>query len=253
MNFSGISSRGLIGQVLRFPLKFIPRNAVVPILQGPLRGKRWIAGSSNHGCWLGSYEFEKQQVFIEAIQSGDVIYDIGAHVGFYTLLSSKLAGTKGHVVAFEPFPSNVQFLQKHLKLNGVDNVTVIEKAVSDQPGQVAFEIAQSSTMGHLTKNKNAASSIMVDVVALDQFIDEAQLPLPDVLKVDIEGAEYDFLRGASQLLSSRPIKIFLATHGAEVHANCLAFLRGLGYQLTSLEDKPLETCSEVLAIKKTAI
>lgn len=253
MNFSGISSRGLFGRVLRFPLKLVPKGAVVPILQGPLKGKRWIVGSSNHGCWLGSYEFEKQQVFIEIIQHGDVVYDIGAHVGFYTLLSSQLVGSEGHVVAFEPFPPNAQFLNRHLSYNRIDNVTVIEKAVSDQQGKLTFETVQGSSMGHLATHTKTASSIMVDVVALDQFIAEAQLPLPNVLKVDIEGAEYDFLRGASQLLSSRAITMFLATHGQEVHTKCLSLLHDLGYQLSSLEDKPLETCSEVLATKKTAI
>lgn len=65
---------------------------VVPVLQGSLRGRKWIVGSSNHGCWLGSYEWKKQRLFTRTVSSGDVVFDIGAHVGFYTLLASVLVG-----------------------------------------------------------------------------------------------------------------------------------------------------------------
>jgi FkbM family methyltransferase len=253
MNFSGISQRNKIGQLLRLPLKLIPGTMVVPIVQGPLQGKRWIVGSSSHGCWLGSYEFEKQQQFIKHIQEGDIIYDIGAHVGFYTLLSSHLTGNKGHVVAFEPFPENMQFLANHMKLNKVKNVTLIAKAVSNYSGQTSFELAESSSMGHISTGINSSTTITVDVVGLDQFIVERQLPLPDVIKVDIEGEEFKFLEGAKQLLESRSVKLFLATHGHEVHLKCLTFLRNLGYQVMSLEDKPLELCSEILAIRHNVL
>jgi len=63
MNFSAISNKNIFGKILRFPLRFIPTKVVVPILQGTLKGKKWIVGSSNHGCWLGSYEYEKCILF----------------------------------------------------------------------------------------------------------------------------------------------------------------------------------------------
>ncbi|MBN8636124.1 MAG: hypothetical protein J0M07_12425 [Anaerolineae bacterium] len=100
MNFSGISRQSLIGQLLRLPLALMPKSARVPILQGALRGRWWIAGSSNHGCWLGSYEFDKQQRLSAHVQPGMVVYDIGAHVGFYTLLAAQLVGPGGHVFSF---------------------------------------------------------------------------------------------------------------------------------------------------------
>src|ERR1035438_590714 len=90
INFSGISGRTFIGKALRFPLSLIPCGTQMPILQGPLYGKRWIVGSSNHGCWLGSYEYPKQKAISAAIKRGDVVYDLGANVGFYSLLASVL-------------------------------------------------------------------------------------------------------------------------------------------------------------------
>ena len=82
MNFSSISDRSLLGKALRAPLKFIPTELVVPILQGRLKGKKWVNGSSNHGCWLGSYELGKQLIFSATIKEGSVVFDLGANVGF---------------------------------------------------------------------------------------------------------------------------------------------------------------------------
>ena len=97
MNFSGISNKKLLGKLLRFPFRFIPTDMRMPILQGRLKGKKWIVGSSNHGCWLGSYEYEKRLVFEKTVTKGSIVFDIGAHVGFYTLLASVLVGPGGRV------------------------------------------------------------------------------------------------------------------------------------------------------------
>src|SRR5256885_1092969 len=87
-----LSPDRLLGKLARAPLHLIPSKAVLPILQGPGRGLRWIVGSYNHGCWLGSYEYEKQVVLQRLVQKGNVVYDIGAHVGFFTLIFSRLVG-----------------------------------------------------------------------------------------------------------------------------------------------------------------
>ncbi|MHB9011046.1 MAG: hypothetical protein ACYC49_02335 [Ignavibacteriaceae bacterium] len=92
MNISKISYKSIIGRLIRLPLKLIPAKTVLPIMQGPLKGKKWIKGSSINGCWLGSYENDKQILFREYIKEGMVVYDIGANAGFYTLLSSLLVG-----------------------------------------------------------------------------------------------------------------------------------------------------------------
>lgn len=248
MNFSGVNSRSLVGKLLRLPLAAIPKSAIVPIMQGPLRGKRWIVGSSTHGCWLGSYEFPKQKTFINEIKEGDIVFDIGAHVGFYTLLSSQLVGEQGQVVSFEPFPPNLRYLKRHIQLNKLKNVRVVEKAVSNHSGTMTFEIGPSSSMGHLTE-QSSDKSIEVETIVLDEFVRKTNLPVPNLMKIDIEGAEFDCLVGARELLQNHPIKIFLATHGADVHSKCLSFLNELGYEIHSLSEKPLETTDEVLAIK----
>ncbi len=106
MNFSKISNRTLVGRLLRLPLRLIPPQSQFRIRSGPAKGLKWIVGTSDHGTWLGTYEFEKQQRFAELLSPGDVVFDLGAHAGFYTILASKRVGSMGHVFAFEPFPRN---------------------------------------------------------------------------------------------------------------------------------------------------
>lgn len=245
MNLSGVSDQSLIGKALRFPLRLIPCGTRMPILQGSLRGKRWIVGASNHGCWLGSYEHLKQKAFAAAIRPGDVVYDLGANAGFYSLLASVLVGPEGHVFSFEPVPSNVTFLRKHLELNGVRNCSVMEVAVSCSDETATFAIGPNSSMGHLTVDSQNA--LRVRTIALDNLIASGQARPPNVIKCDIEGGEYDALRGASQILSQYIPIIFLATHGPEVHEQCCALLTDFQYQLASLDDLPVSMTSEVIA------
>ena len=72
------------------------------------------------------------------------VFDIGAHAGYYTLIASKLVGGSGHVVAFEPAPRNLRYLRRHLSLNHVSNVTVLEVAVSDRAGVGRFDVGAES-------------------------------------------------------------------------------------------------------------
>lgn len=85
MDFSSISQKSWLGWLARLPLKLLPPGLVLPVLQGPLRGRRWIVGSGVHGYWLGSYELAKRRRFEQLVQPGQVVYDIGAQVGYYSL------------------------------------------------------------------------------------------------------------------------------------------------------------------------
>src|SRR5947208_793716 len=100
--------RRLLAKLVRLPLRLIPSQSIVRIRSGDLRGWRWIVGSSTNGCWLGTYESHMQRLFREHIGPGSTVFDIGANVGFFTLLASKLAGEAGRVYAFEPLPRNLR-------------------------------------------------------------------------------------------------------------------------------------------------
>ena len=213
INFSGISNKGIIGRMLRMPLRLLPVDAKIPVLQGKLRGKKWIIGSANHGCWLGTYEYEKQGMFVNRIKEGSVVYDIGANVGFYTLLASVLVGPRGKVIAFEPLPSNIYFLKEHVRLNKCSNVTVIDAAVSEKSGVTFFEEHTNRCMGSLSSK----GSLEVKTICLDDFVAKGEFPPPHYMKIDVEGAELLVLTGAKSILTNYHPTIFLATHGIEVH------------------------------------
>ena len=149
INFSGISNFGLLGRALRLPLRLVPKEADVRILQGPLRGNRWIAGSSNHGCWLGSYEAAKQRKIIEFVRRGMVCWDVGANVGFYTLLFAGLVGGEGRVLAFEPFPRKVELLRRHVEMNRRRNVRIFPSALGDFDGETGFHPRPGASMGRI--------------------------------------------------------------------------------------------------------
>jgi len=243
VNFSEISNHSVVGRILRSPLKLIPEDMPMPILQGKLRGKKWIAGAHTHGCWLGSYEQGKQVLFAGRVGEGEVVFDIGANVGFYTLLASTLVGAGGHVYAFEPLPRNIDYLRQHLLLNQVNNVTVIEAAASAGTGFATFEDGGPSAMGHLS----LSGSLQVKTVGIDDLISRGIVRSPDVLKLDVEGDEMLVLSGARSALERSKPTIFLATHGPQVHREACEFLRSLDYQLESISPQTLEETDELIA------
>ena len=242
IDFSSIAPNTDFGKLLRLPLALVPRSAVVRILQGPLRGCYWIAGSFNHGCWLGSYEMRKQKSFAHSIEPGQIVYDIGANVGIYTLLASKCVSAKGQVFAFEPLPENIKYLEKHVKLNDCQNVMIQSAAICDHCGVMRFEDAGCRATAHLSSN----GVLEVKTYSLDEFIYVLNNPIPDIIKIDVEGAEYAVLQGARKLLTTNPPIIFLATHSSEIHAACCQLLNAVHYRLESIGHQPVETTDELL-------
>lgn len=244
INFSNLSPRGLVGRLARLPLKLVPAGAKVRVLQGPMRGMKWIAGSHTHGCWLGSYERDKQALFLRHIRPGVAVYDIGANVGFYTLLASRIVGPAGSVIAFEPLPRNLALLREHIRCNELANVRVIDAAVAERAGEACFDDSLGHAEGHIAES----GPIRVKVVAIDELRDAGQIPAPAAMKIDVEGAEMAALRGADRTIAAAQPVIFLATHGAAVHAECLRWLRDRGYTCSSMDSRPMETTDEVLAL-----
>ena len=243
MNFSKINYRSFWGRLLRLPLRLIPKRMAMPIMQGCLRGTKWIVGAGEHGYWLGSYEMNKRLAFEREISPGAVTYDIGANVGYFSLLAAKLAGPEGQVYAFEPLPRNTEFLRKHVKINHFDNIEVIEAAVSDHSGEAHFDLGASSAMGHLAE----AGGIQVRMVTLDEMLAAGELRAPDYMKVDVEGAEFETLKGARKLLEEHHPVLFLDTHQREAHLPTIELLRELGYEFEILDGKSLTATKELVA------
>ena len=229
-------------RVLQVPLSLIPPDTRVRVLLGPLRGAVWIVGSGNHVCWMGLYEYRKQLALTRLLSRGATVYDIGAHVGFHTLLTSRIVGPLGRVCAFEPLPRNLHYLRRHLALNRATNVRVIEAAVADHATDEAF-CEDGSYMGRL----RPGGKRIVKTVAVDPLVQDRTLPPPDYVKIDVEGAELRVLEGMRDTLATyRPV-VLLATHSPEVHRACIQFLTVLGYGLAPLAGRALSETDELIA------
>lgn len=218
--------RQLARAVIRAPLRLVPRGIVVPVLAGPMRGARWVVGAGTNGCWLGTYEPRTRQWLQAVLGPGRVFFDIGANVGFFTVLASRIVGGEGAVVAFEPLPENLRALQEHVRLNRAQNVTVVAAAVSDRAGTERFGPADNPAMGGLAPD----GSIDVATVTLDDLVKEGAVRRPDVLKIDVEGAELRVLAGARRTLVEARPAIVLSAHGWQLFEACREFLGQIGYE-----------------------
>lgn len=226
-----IAHNSWLGWLLRLPLRLLPKRAVVPVLRGINRGFAWRVGASIHGCWLGHYEMDKQRRLSELVNPGMVAYDIGANAGFYSLAFSRMVGGQGSVHAFEPLAENAANILEHMRLNACANLSLYQVAVSDHDGFSAFQVAPSNAMGHLTD----AGAYRVPTVRIDSLIEATDLPPPDIVKMDVEGAESRVLAGARKLLQMRKTIWLVALHGAEQRQRVGRILLEHDYRLFRLD------------------
>ncbi len=236
INFSLLSPDSLIGSGIRAIISGIPPGLEVRVLQGPMRGYRWAFGSGNPGYFLGSYKLSKQKKLMEFLKGGSIFFDLGAHVGFFTLLVSHLVGDQGRVVAFEPNPENIKYLKKHVEWNKKKNITVFEAAVGDQTCLVSFDPCPRSAMGSVCPT----GSITVQMLSLDYLYKAGKVPAPHTIKIDVEGSECVALKGAQGLIAEcRPV-IFVSIHGDELEQNCLSLFEELDYRVDYIDGEPDE-------------
>lgn len=161
---------------------------------------------------LGRYEEETTRLFKEVINAGACVVDVGAHVGYYTLLAAKRAGPAGKVFAFEPDPANYSLLEKNISLNDYHNVVAMNEAVSNHEGistlfRTSLDNGRHSTYNHgLPGNEN----IETKSTTMDAFLGQQGWPRVDLVKIDVEGAERDVLEGMGQLLQrTDPLKLIM--------------------------------------------
>lgn len=230
-------------------VKCLPRLAY-PVLRGPLRGTRFILGSPA-GEWGGisiyfnKIEPEQTSVLSSMLSPGRVFFDIGANIGYYTVLAARRVGPQGRVIAFEPAIRNMVYLYRHLSINKIRNVTLIPAACSDQLSLQHFATGQNCATGHLVTRSDAQDATPVPGLTVDAVVECAGLS-PHVMKIDVEGAELDVLKGArNTLLHARP-ELLLSIHSRALRKDCLAFLKDLEYDCTALGADP-EQASEFMA------
>lgn len=224
----------LVGRVLRWHASQFRERSVVTIRTGLARGMRWQR--SHHfvnGYWIGNYELPVQIAMQRLLRPGDVFWDVGANGGFFSLIAARLVGPAGEVVAFDPLPENVESIRAQRDVNALHNCTVVEAALSDAPGQnrFSFQLGNSSTAHLGDPTRPGESSIDVPVTTLDLFA--AGRRKPTLLKIDVEGAEAQVLRGGRELLARGPVSL-IELHAERTAADVGLLLQRHGYALEDL-------------------
>jgi FkbM family methyltransferase len=164
----------------------------------------------------GDYEPWIQDLLKSELASGDCYYDVGAHAGFFSLIASRFVGSRGKIVVFEPDPENMASLKANMARNEIPQVTAVEAAVWSSPGEATFERAldaSNRTQGHLAVEADSTHArIRVNAVRLDDLVFNNEYPAPQFIKMDVEGAEWEALHGASRLLSEIRPKLLCEVH-----------------------------------------
>jgi FkbM family methyltransferase len=159
---------------------------------------------------LGKYEKDTTLLFKRILHPGMVALDLGANMGYFSLLFAKYVGKEGKVYAFEPHPTNCTVLSKSIKANGFDNIMVVQKAVSNKLGLASLHFNESGSGGSSVYKRNLPNvdeqnrHIEVETISLDTFFEHEGWPAVDIIKMDIEGAENVALVGAKQLIQRSP-------------------------------------------------
>jgi FkbM family methyltransferase len=147
----------------------------------------------------GGFEKDERKIFSELIKEGDTVLDVGANIGFQSLLFSRLVGEKGMVYAFEPFPENFALLKKNTEINNIRNIKPIQKAVSDVSGKEKFFIDKYSNASHGFYSFNPGGFMEVETIKLNDY--EMSV---DFVKIDVEGADGKVLKGMTKLIERSP-------------------------------------------------
>jgi FkbM family methyltransferase len=212
------------------------------ILSGAGRGMRINLHGSAVAFATGVAERPLQGALTAELRPGATFFDIGANVGYVTLIAARLVGPSGRVVAFEPVPENVAAIRENLALNGIDWVEVHETAVARQRGRAALIISDVSAFSRLASVNvptGARETIEVQVISIDEFMASPGAPAPDVIKIDVEGAELEVLEGMRETLAAHRPVLLCEVH--DCNSEYVALVDALGYVPVNLDaDVPIE-------------
>jgi FkbM family methyltransferase len=232
-----VDQRFLKGTLMRISTPRDIERRATPIRIGVGRGLLWQHRDGySHGFWIGYYDHEMQEAMRRYVTRGTVFFDIGANAGFHALLAARLVGPTGHVYSFEPLPNNVEMVAEQLRLNQVDWCDVVEKAVSETDGECDIFLGTTNAVASLMDK--GERSVRVETIMLDTFCDGERDP--DVVKLDIEGAEGMALRGGVRTVERAKPVFLIEFHGPECVREVDDVLRPLGYEYRTFSGRRLD-------------
>jgi len=160
----------------------------------------WELRSLESAGGLG-HEQHILELLISKVRPGDVIYDIGSNFGIYTILLAKAVGPNGTVIAVEPEEQSYNHLQENLQLNALTNVRSFRLALGDQNGEAKLFLGQVTGLSSLMRMHQGHGYQVVGIIEGDWLVEREKLPVPRLVKIDVEGYEYAVIQGLRQTLA----------------------------------------------------
>lgn len=225
----------------------------LPVLRGPAKGLQFefdLVRRHEGAYFMGKYDPELLKTLRSVVRPGWTIWDVGTYLGFYSVFFNQLVGPTGKVACIEPDPRKLERTRRNLKLNGFQNCYHLPVAIGAPLGEVEFLLSDESNSHlpgtyvgerHLKKiwqERDARKkSIRIPCISLDQAYFERHLPAPNLVKLDIEGAELHALKHGDRLFREvRPL-LLLELHNPDCDAEAWAFSQRLGYVLQRADDR----------------
>jgi FkbM family methyltransferase len=188
---------------------------VVEVLDYKLKVNLQDRGLSRDILFDGIREPQATAIVQRLVKDGMRALDIGANIGYYTIMFSKLVGKKGEVCAVEPIAKNFALLSENIRLNSAQNVRSYQLALSEKSGKSTLFVSKQSNLSSMNKNQyTRAGSVEVQCKSLDDFIEGFCTGNVDFIKMDVEGHEYEILMSSKKIQQAKNLSMFVEIHPA---------------------------------------
>lgn len=207
--------------------------------RGPASGLQYpVCLPADKAIWSGTYESSLAVRLAASVKPGDVCYDVGSYRGFFAGVLA-LAGAS-RVYAFEPLPSNCRQVEAMIAANPQLPLVLLPVALGNEPGRMTFQVMGESSMGKLASSqfqadRTATATETVEVRAIDELVGTGSIAPPDVIKIDVEGAEMMVLTGARRVLARHQPRLFIEVHSRALALECHRELASHGYSVQVIE------------------
>jgi len=220
-----------------------PCAEIYTITAGPAKGLRLALHLPRDKVfWLGTYELKVCEWLIKHLQKDEICWDIGGYTGYFSAIMSRQSGQP--VYCFEPLPMNRKLIRKQSELNSNVQIVVVPCALGSNDGYADFLIMPEPSMGKLAistfqKDASPEKKVKVPVTTIDEVVKSRKVPPPNLLKIDVEGAEFQVLLGGEQILREYRPKILLEIHGCTEDIKLFELLAKYRYSCTIIETNKL--------------
>ena len=197
--------------------------------------------------------------FIAHLNIGDVVFDVGCLVGYFTCLASELVGEEGAVHAFEIDKNCLPLIEKSVALNNYKNITLNNLAVCDHNGEHSITQFDRLKLGEMLSTKNQKNTVKVKAITIDQYIVDSGV-VPDLVKIDVEGSEMLVLKGMYQLLLKGKTKLVIEVHVKKLqqfysihYKELIQFLVDMNYQIELIPEQDTIRTEKVIVDSSTVL